>query len=262
MTKRGARRFGGILGGGLLTLVAAVPSAATFVDEGKAVVEATAPVVSHRPVHYVPLEAPSGQRVRNESGVVLGLLRDHVVRMRDGAVTHLVLETGARTALVPHDRFLWLGAERAPVLALGVADLAALPAFDPERWRIRSTLPEREQAARRPVREVLGTRLQAARVLAGRSPFGMVRRVVLDPRSGRVAFALVWTGSDESLVAVPWRALRSSRSARPDGRAQLVLAKRRTELTEAPRFGPEGLDLLADGAVAQAVHRFYGVPCE
>lgn len=251
MTKLSPLRFARIL----IPLALAAPVLGRGASEE--LTPTRAPAASAAP--WVLLDERPGLRVRNESEVVLGTLRDHVVRARDGAVTHVVLETAARSVLVPWDRFLWPAERRDPVLTLGVAEVAALPAFDPEHWRPQRTTSDREQAARRPLRELLGTRLRAARVLAGSAPFGMVRQVILDPRGGRVGYALVWTGSDESLVVVPWTALKPRRSSRPDGRAVLSLAKRRAELTEAPRLAKDDLRALDDPALARAVHEFYGV---
>lgn len=87
---------------------------------------------------------------------------------------------------------------------------------------------------------------------------GSIEEVIVDPNTGRVAYAVVglggFLGIGERSFPVPWAAFQPA----PDGDG-LVLNIPRDRLTGAPQFGGDNRPNMADRQWALAVHTYYGV---
>ena len=87
---------------------------------------------------------------------------------------------------------------------------------------------------------------------------GSIEDVMLDPSTGRIAYAVVelggFLGIGERKVPVPWTAFH----ANPNGEG-LVLNVPRERLKGAPQFSGSGHPNTADRQWAMAVHTYYGV---
>ncbi len=86
---------------------------------------------------------------------------------------------------------------------------------------------------------------------------GELKEIMLDTRSGRVAYAVLSSGSylstDSKLFAVPWRALRLDTVNKC-----YVLDVAKEQLENAPGFDPDRWPDMADPAWAQQIHSYYG----
>ncbi|WP_445599243.1 PRC-barrel domain-containing protein [Azospirillum sp. A39] len=87
---------------------------------------------------------------------------------------------------------------------------------------------------------------------------GSIREVVVDPRSGRIAYAVVelggFLGLGERYFPVPWGVFETG--ARGDG---LVLNVPRERLVTAPQFTRDQRPDMTDRQWALALHTYYGV---
>ncbi|HYH22154.1 MAG TPA: PRC-barrel domain-containing protein [Azospirillum sp.] len=88
---------------------------------------------------------------------------------------------------------------------------------------------------------------------------GEIDEVIVDPNTGRIAYAVVemggFLGMGERHVPVPWAAFQPA----PDGQG-LVLNATRDRLTAAPQFSRDNRPNMSDRQWAVAVHTYYGVP--
>ena len=227
---------------------------------------------------FVLLRSGPAARVHDADDVILGTVHEHVCLVRDGRITHAVLDTAVSSVLVPFERFEW-GAEGAgPILRMSALEVSELPVFDDGLWgrlaaREATADPtdsadpaeaaDAEEAGAGAHRgRMLASALRDARVQSGDELFGTVRGLVLDPRRGRIAFVLITTGSATPPVIAPWSQLRYQPAERPGDRSTLVLAKTLVEMADAPRIDPNALASLSEGPLLKEVRRFYGLPNE
>jgi len=88
---------------------------------------------------------------------------------------------------------------------------------------------------------------------------GEIGEVIVDPNTGRIAYAVVdmggFLGMGERHVPVPWAAFQPG----PEGQG-LVLNATRDRLTAAPQFSRDNRPNMSDRQWAVAVHTYYGVP--
>jgi hypothetical protein len=87
---------------------------------------------------------------------------------------------------------------------------------------------------------------------------GAIDEVIVDPNTGRIAYAVVemggFLGLGERHVPVPWAAFQ------PGPQGGLVLNATRDRLTAAPQFSRDNRPDMSDRQWAVAVHTYYGVP--
>ena len=109
-----------------------------------------------------------------------------------------------------------------------------------------------------------GPRLMAADTLTGDpvvnaqgKKLGVMKTIMLDVTSGRIAYAVVASGGvlglGDKLYAIPWRALTLD----PDNKC-FILDVDRQRFDEAPGFDKDHWPSMADERWASEVHRFYG----
>ncbi|MEN8511781.1 PRC-barrel domain-containing protein [Burkholderia sp. RS02] len=121
-------------------------------------------------------------------------------------------------------------------------------------------------AGRRPPAGGPGPDVMAARTLEGDrvltvdgDDIGKVTDIMLDVRSGRIAYAVVasrggsGSGSGDKLLAVPWNALILDVE-----RKCFVLPVAAEQVREAPGFDRNRWPAMADPAWAEALHAYYG----
>lgn len=88
---------------------------------------------------------------------------------------------------------------------------------------------------------------------------GEIKELMIDCSSGRVSYAVLefggFLGLGAKLFAVPMQALRVDTQNK-----QFILDIDQDRLKEAPGFDKDNWPDFADPALAQAVHRYYGVP--
>jgi sporulation protein YlmC with PRC-barrel domain len=86
---------------------------------------------------------------------------------------------------------------------------------------------------------------------------GVLKEVMLDMRTGRIAYAVLSSGGllslGTKLFALPWRALRLDTSNRC-----LVLDVKKESLADAPGFDPDRWPDLEDPTWANLIHSYYG----
>jgi sporulation protein YlmC with PRC-barrel domain len=86
---------------------------------------------------------------------------------------------------------------------------------------------------------------------------GVLKEVMLDMRTGRIAYAVLSSGGllslGTKLFAVPWRALRLDTFNRC-----LVLDVKKESLADAPGFNPDRWPDLEDPTWANLIHSYYG----
>jgi sporulation protein YlmC with PRC-barrel domain len=86
---------------------------------------------------------------------------------------------------------------------------------------------------------------------------GKLKEIMLDVRSGRVAYAVVSSGGflglDSKLFAIPWRALRLDTVNK-----RLVLDVKKESLENAPGFDPDRWPDMEDPSWANQIHSYYG----
>jgi sporulation protein YlmC with PRC-barrel domain len=102
--------------------------------------------------------------------------------------------------------------------------------------------------------DVLGQRVRTAEG----DDIGRIRQIVVDPVSGRVAYALIaiggWWGIGEDLIVVPWGALRRDPTA-----DRIVVPISAARLSHAPRHDDRKWSAMADRSWGLAVHKFFDV---
>jgi hypothetical protein len=106
-------------------------------------------------------------------------------------------------------------------------------------------------------RILLSSEILHARVLARDKPYGSIGKLLLEPRNGRLAFALVddspgAKGGAESLV-VPWQVLER------DDQGRFVIPLSPDKLADAPRAAKGAERSLEEGLTLDAIYRFYGI---
>jgi len=86
---------------------------------------------------------------------------------------------------------------------------------------------------------------------------GDIKEIMLDMRSGRVAYAVLsfggFLGMGEKLFAVPWSALTCD----PDNK-RFVLNVEKDRLKDAPGFDKDDWPDMADPSWSKAIHSYYG----
>jgi sporulation protein YlmC with PRC-barrel domain len=109
-----------------------------------------------------------------------------------------------------------------------------------------------------------GPALMGADTLLGESVVNMlehslgdIKEIMLDMRSGRVAYAVLafggFLGMGEKLFAVPWEALKLDTTNQ-----RFVLDVDKDRLKSAPGFNPDAWPDMSDVEWARQVHTFYG----
>lgn len=87
---------------------------------------------------------------------------------------------------------------------------------------------------------------------------GDIKEIMLDMRSGRIAYAVLSFGGvlgiGKRLFAVPWSALRLDTDSKC-----FRLDVPKSALDDAPGFDPDDWPAMADEAWAQSVHNYYKV---
>lgn len=85
---------------------------------------------------------------------------------------------------------------------------------------------------------------------------GDVKEVVIDPRSGRVAYAVVsfggFLGMGEKLFAVPWKALTLDTENK-----RFILNVEKDRLKQAPGFNKDHWPNMADQAWENEIHSYW-----
>ena len=88
---------------------------------------------------------------------------------------------------------------------------------------------------------------------------GEVKEVVIDPNTGRVAYAVVsfggFLGMGEKLFAIPFKALQYNWTEN-----EYVLDVPRERLEEAPGFDDDNWPMMADEQWNRDVHTYYALP--
>ncbi|SFU26012.1 PRC-barrel domain-containing protein [Paraburkholderia aspalathi] len=86
---------------------------------------------------------------------------------------------------------------------------------------------------------------------------GKIREIMLDVRTGRVAYAVLasggFLGMGGKLLAIPWRTLTLDRS-----REYFVLSASSGQIRNAPGFDRDNWPAMADPDWAATVHAYYG----
>lgn len=111
-----------------------------------------------------------------------------------------------------------------------------------------------------------GPALMGAKTLLGEDVVGMgeeslgdIKEIMLDMRSGQVAYAVLAFGGlfglGEKLFAVPWQALRLDTVNK-----RFILNVSKDQLANAPGFDKDNWPDMADQAWSRQVHSFYGMP--
>ena len=109
-----------------------------------------------------------------------------------------------------------------------------------------------------------GPRLMGADTLSGEDVFnhkdedlGDIKEIMLDMRSGRVAYAVLsfggFLGMGEKLFAVPWNALILDTKKKC-----FVLNVEKDRLKDAPGFDKDHWPNMADQSWAREIHSYYG----
>jgi sporulation protein YlmC with PRC-barrel domain len=92
---------------------------------------------------------------------------------------------------------------------------------------------------------------------AASEDLGTIEEIMLDPESGRIAYAVLsfggFLGIGDKLFAVPWSALRVDQ-----GEHQFVLDIDRATLEKAPGFDKDNWPDMADPSFGRDVHQHYG----
>ncbi len=111
-----------------------------------------------------------------------------------------------------------------------------------------------------------GPNLMGAKTLLGEDvvstqdeSLGDIKEIMLDMRSGQVAYAVLafggFIGLGEKLFAVPWQALRLDTVNK-----RFVLNVQKDQLANAPGFDKDNWPDMADQSWARQVNTFYGMP--
>ena len=89
-------------------------------------------------------------------------------------------------------------------------------------------------------------------------PLGTIKEIMLDMRSGRIAYAVLsfggFLGMGEKLFAMPWSALGLDTKNK-----RFVLDVEKERLENAPGFDADDWPDMADAAWEKSIHDYYGV---
>lgn len=110
-----------------------------------------------------------------------------------------------------------------------------------------------------------GPRLMGAKTLIGNNVFneqyedlGKVMEIMLDMRSGRIAYAVLsfggFLGMGDKLFAVPWSALTLDTKNK-----RFVMNTQKAQLESAPGFDADNWPNMADPTWEKDVHAYYGI---
>jgi len=241
-------------------------------DQETSATPATRVPAAQAPSDYLVLSIGPAAGIESADGRALGTMQDHVVDRVTGRVLYVVVETAGqspRRALVPFGRFTWDTAKKELWLAAGEDELSRLPELDQKALQELGasgidgvTPPAKPAEATAPSREALPRNLLASQirkslVLAQGAPFGTIADLVLDPRQGVVAFALVAPNKDAQapeVPVVPWRALQR------DEQGRYGLSNAAAQMAEAPALPRTDLGKLRDAAFLEALNKFYRTP--
>lgn len=87
---------------------------------------------------------------------------------------------------------------------------------------------------------------------------GTVKEIMIDMRSGKVAYAVMsfggFLGLGDKLFAVPWQALTLDTQNR-----RFILNLEKEQLEDAPGFDKDHWPDMADPSWAEAIHSYYGM---
>lgn len=241
------------------------------------------PIEKRLPVY---VEAPLGKRaaVKNEQGQALGVFQDHVIDRKTGHVTHVAVggievkgeeQTGAR--LVPYDRFQWDAKARHLMLPMTAEELRKMPAYDAERYLRKAGegagAAKTDDAARKhrdamnkdgASKSVTATALVGTAIFAGEQEFAATSGLVLQPKTGEIAFVLAQgkSAQDDPYI-MPWAALTlQAPEARPDAEAtpqRFVIDAAPEELRDAPKLKGGELSSLKSRDALARIFEFYGL---
>lgn len=230
--------------------------------------------------------------VNDEQGQALGILKDIVIDRKSGDTLFHVVEVqgdaGAKAVLVPFERFTWSKEKHDFVLRASKTELANLPVFEPEQLQtLRGSgvrAPElktgdaggaprggtdgakepasqdepRDAAMAKEVRNLLASEVSRAAVGGSNGAFGRITSLLIEQRSGEIAFVLVSNAKEPSdggeAHVVPWRALTRVE----DGR--FVIPMTIEELSGAPEISPGDVRSLSKEEILDEIYGYYHVP--
>ena len=203
-------------------------------------------------------------KIKNLFGEELGTLADHVVERASGRLAFAIVEHagtdgGRRRTVVPYTQFTWDKKQQELLLPLNKEQLEGLPEYDAEALQglgseDRPADTDEMEGDQPPVRNLLSSSIQGTRLSAGDAPFGSVTALVIEPRKGTVAFALVHsTGArdKEPATVVPWSALAWNERT---GFSVPVSAQ---ELESAPKLEAGSLKPLEDKATLRTISELF-----
>ncbi|HUR28252.1 MAG TPA: PRC-barrel domain-containing protein [Planctomycetota bacterium] len=232
-----------------------------------------------------------GKALVNEKNEPLGKVEDIVVHPR-GEVAFIefsgagALNTGTKRFPVP-----WRALERNVetgqfVLRTTPADFAGSPSYDKKPdmraigwWDATDKAYAKHVAARATPAEAAASLAPTKLLYLGNdlrsrtieNPDGQkiaaMHELVVDPRSGRIAFAILGVGAGadggtEKMIAVPWDALKSMPDKSNPQLERLTLATTKEKLEQAPEFQAttEGWQKANELEYITKVYEFYSVP--
>lgn len=269
----------------LLAALALLTPAPLFGQEGRGAAPRERAAQEHDAALRLPtyVRAHTGPTavVHDEAGASLGVVRDYLADRKSGQVLSVVVAVereGATSAhLVPWKRFVWDPAKRELRLPMTAEELAALPVHEPGHVaghmgeHMDGHMGGREKDAEGPAggmgregamhaempREVAATATVGTQLVAGRKPFASVSELLLETRTGALAFALATpTAPDAEPYLIPWQAM-TWESAGKSEKSHLRLSVPAENLDTAPRLKVSNLKRLEDAGFLRSVYAFY-----
>ena len=250
--------------------LAIVPSAPLFAQEAdEGVLAETTQGESLRLPTYIKAPIGAEATVANRAGETLGVMRDHVVEHRTGVLQFVAVGTarGEDAAhLVPYDRFEWNKKEGRLVLEMTADELAALPKYDPKSLKKAGAKDAQAgdgdgaRVERKRKTTVAASELVGTTVMAREDAFAAVSELIIEPKTGTIAFVLAspGTGKDDPFV-VPYEALTyqpASKEAQLE-KPQFLLDVARESLREAPVLKGGDVKGLTERKALEGIFGFY-----
>jgi hypothetical protein len=224
--------------------------------------------------------------------VTLGTVSDLVFNGGDGEICHAILATDnsseERVSVlkpIPWKSFTWSQPESQLSLDMTTEEIGELPIFDPANVpnlcadkamltagmngvaAVRSAddsairTARAEDAAAKAKTCTQSSKIAGYAVFAGEEELGSGGTVLLEPKTGTVAFLSLSTGGilgmGETTYLIPWAALKLSKIEDMDA-YRMELTKGKDQLELAPKLGDEGADLNKK-EFRLKLYSFYGV---
>ena len=215
--------------------------------------------------NYVRARTGPTAFVNDPGGTRLGTVHDYVVDRKTGRILSIAVAVSAesgksRSHLVPWDRFAWDDAEHELRLRMAAEEIENLPIYEPSHAKAGERGKPQDGAMKKAdMHQVASSETVGTKVVVDRKPIASVSELLLETRTGVVAFALAAPPEKQTdPLLVPWQAMSWDKAGEGEP-SKLRLSIETEKLDRAPRLEEGNVKMLENTDFLREVYAFYGL---